>query len=1132
VIGCGACGHESRPGRRFCGACGSALVITCPSCEFTNEADEAFCGGCGQRLAVTGPGAGAVAPPRTAAPEPQSYTPRHLAEKILAGRDALAGERKHVTVLFADVVDSTELIRGRDAEEAQALLDGVVRVMMEAVHRFEGTVSRLMGDGLMALFGAPIAHEDHAVRACYAALAMLEAARGYAEEVREAYGAAVAIRVGINSGEVVVRLISDDLHMDYTAMGPTVHLAARMEGLASADTALLTPSTLPLIEGFVEVRPLGPTPVKGVAEPIETFELVGAGAARTRLQASATRGLTPFVGRRDERAAIDRALERAGAGHGQVVVLVAEAGVGKSRLVWELTHAEQARGSTVLQAGALSYGQTTAWLPVIDVLRSYFHIEGRDDHAGMRDKVTAGVRALDPALEPRLPALLALLDVPVEDATWAQLDPSLRRRATLDAVRQLLLRESQRRPLLLIFEDLHWIDSETQALLDGLVESLPTAHILLLVNYRPEYTHPWGNKSYYTQIRIDPLGEQSAQELLDALLGPDSSIRPLMALLIRRAEGTPLFLEEGVRSLVETGALVSERGAYRLTRPVDEIRVPATVQAVLAARIDRLPAEEKRLLQTAAVIGKDVPYPLLQAIADLPDDRLQRGLVRLQAAEFLYEAALFPELGYTFKHALTHEVTYGSLLNERRRELHARIVDAIEALYPDRLIEHVEHLAYHAVRGEAWQKGVAYCRLAGKKAADRSAYREAAAWFRQGLSALHHLPELRGTLELAIDLRLELRHALLTFADPSEVLEVLQEAEIRAQTLGDRHRLARVSAYLSNPFWHRGDHDRAIEQGQRAVALAEELGDAELEILAQYYLAAPYADRGDHHRTVQGYRRVVAALRDDPFHRFPGQVGYPAVQARAFLAWSLSELGDFAEGAARGEEAVCLAESGDRPYSLALACFYLGGLYLRQGRSTESIASLERGLRLCETWELARPYLTLAAGLGAAYTLAGRVADSLPLLEQGEDHAASQGRAIDSSMRAGWLSDSYLAADRPEDAAHLAQRALDLAVSRKERGYEAWALQFLGKISSHREPPEVKQAERHYREALVLAEELGMRPLQAHCHLGLGKLYRRLGRAEEARAELSTAITMLREMGMMFWLPEAKSELAQADASA
>ena len=369
--------------------------------------------------------------------------------------------------------------------------------------------------------------------------------------------------------------------------------------------------------------------------------------ARTRLQVTAARGLTPFVGRDDERAAIGLALARALAGQGQVVALVAEAGVGKSRLVWEAIQPDRVDGWRVLQTGALSYGQSTAWLPVIDLLRTYFQIESRDDHAAMRDKVLAGLHALDPVRDAAAPALLTLLDIPVEDAAWAQRDPAQRRRATLDAVGQLLLRESQRQPLLLVFEDLHWLDSESQVLLDSLVESVPTACILLLVNFRPEYTHGWGNKSYYTQLRLDPLGGRSAEDLLGALLGSDSSIQPLATLLIERTEGTPLFLEESVRSLVETGALVGERGAYRLAQPVAEIRVPATVQNVLAARIDRLAAEEKRLLQTAAVIGKDVPFVLLQAIEERPEAELQASLARLQAGELLYPTTLFPESEYT-----------------------------------------------------------------------------------------------------------------------------------------------------------------------------------------------------------------------------------------------------------------------------------------------------------------------------------------------------------------------------------------------------------------------------------------------------------------------------------------------------
>ena len=380
----------------------------------------------------------------------------------------------------------------------------------------------------------------------------------------------------------------------------------------------------------------------------------------------------------------------------------------------------------------------------------------------MRAKVTGHVLTLDEALQDTIPALLALLDVLPEDSPFLKLDPPQRRQRTLDALKRVLLRESQVQPLLLVFEDLHWIDTETQALLDSLVERLPTARLLLLVNYRPEYQHGWGSKTYYTQLRLDPLPPVSAEAFLQALLGDDPSLAPLKQLLIARTQGNPFFLEESVRTLVETGVLVGERGAYRLAQPVESLQMPATVQAILAARIDRLPPEDKRLLQTAAVIGTEVPWPLLQAIADAPEEALHRGLGQLQAAEFLYETSLFPEHAYTFKHALTHEVAYSSLLQERRRVLHTRIVEAIAGLSADRLTEQVERLAHHALRGEVWDKALAYCRQAGAKAAARSAYREAVAYFEQALTALQHLPEHRETLEQAIDLRLDIRNALLS----------------------------------------------------------------------------------------------------------------------------------------------------------------------------------------------------------------------------------------------------------------------------------------------------------------------------------------------------------------------------------
>lgn len=450
-----------------------------------------------------------------------------------------------------------------------------------------------------------------------------------------------------------MRTIYNDLHMDYSAVGQTTHLAARMEQVAPSDTILLTAATARLVAGLVRLKAWGLMPIKGLAAPVEVWELLGASGLRRRLQTARVRGLTRFVGRQTELATLHAALAQAGAGHGQVAAVVGEAGVGKSRLVDEFVQAAHTQGWFVLDSAAVSYGQAIPYFPVRDLLRRYCHLEERDDAQTIQTKVTEQVRTLDAALQDTVPALLALLDALPADSPFWQLDPTQRRQHTLTALKRVLLRQSQAQPLLLVCEDLHWLDTEIQALLDSLGESLPTARLLLLVNYRPDYRHGWGSKTYYMQLRLDPLPPASADTFLQTRLGDDASLSPLMPLLIERTEGTPFFLEESVRILVETGVLVGEAGAYRLTHALPTIQVPATVQAVLAARIDRLSPEEKRLLQTAAVIGMEVPLALLQAVGELPEEALRLSLAHLQDAEFLYEASLFPELVYTFKHALT-----------------------------------------------------------------------------------------------------------------------------------------------------------------------------------------------------------------------------------------------------------------------------------------------------------------------------------------------------------------------------------------------------------------------------------------------------------------------------------------------
>jgi class 3 adenylate cyclase/tetratricopeptide (TPR) repeat protein len=1058
---------------------------------------------------------------------PLSYTPNHLAEKILASKRALEGERKQVTVLFADLKSSLELLADRDPEEARQLLDPVLMLMMDTVHRYEGTVSQVMGDGIMALFGAPIAHEDHALRACYAALAMQQSIHGYSGEVRRSYGLEVRIRVGLNSGEVVVRAIGNDLHTDYVAVGQTTYLAARMEQLALPGSIRLTAETLRLAEGFIQVSSLGPVPVKGLPEPVEVFELVRATAARRRLQATAARGLTRFVGRQLEMEALGQALERAATGHGQMVAVVGDAGVGKSRVVYEALQSHPTRGWMVLESASVSYGKATPYFPVIELLQRYFGIKDQDDARAVRAKVTGQVLTLDEALQETIPALLSLLDALPEESPFRRLDPPQRRQRTLEALTRVLVRESQVQPVLLVFEDLHWIDIETQAFLDTLVDSLPTAQLLLLVNYRPEYQHSWGYKAYYTQLRLDPLPPASADELLRALLGDAPSLAPLTTLLIARTEGNPFFLEESVRTLVETGVLVGEHGHYRLAQALPTIEVPATVQAVLAARIDRLPPAEKRLLQTAAVIGHEIPFPLLHAMAELSEDALHRGLTHLQAAEFLYETRLFPDWVYTFKHALTHEVAAGSLLQERRRLLHARIVEALETLYPDRLADQVERLALHALRGEVWNKAVIYGQQAGVRAADCAAFRAAVTCFEQALEALGHLPDNPDTRGLAIDLRLGLAGgALRPLGESGKSLALLREAEALARALDDRARLSRALSRLAVVLRIRADHAGAVAAGQQALAMATELGDLGVQVEALYRLAPAYYAIGDFKRAAELWRRTVETLEPSTVRTARPYLIY----ARAWLALVLSALGQFAEGRRHGEEALHLAlvESHGVAPIITHAC--LGLLYLEKGDLEAAIRVLDRGLTLCratDNWDWGR---RIAAGLGYASALAGQLAEGRALLDEALREGIRTGAFYAHALYVARLSIVCRLAGRADEAWQHACQALDLARQHGERGNEAFALCQLGAVHAQADPPDVTRSEAHYGEALALAEELGMRPLLAHGHLGLGKLYVNIGRRDEARAELSTAVDLYRAMEMMFWLPQAEQALAAAEA--
>jgi tetratricopeptide (TPR) repeat protein len=815
--------------------------------------------------------------------------------------------------------------------------------------------------------------------------------------------------------------------------------------------------------------------------------------------------------------------QRAAEGHGGLVAIVGEAGVGKSRLVYEFTHSDRVRDWQVHEAASFSYGTTTSYLPVIDLLKGYFKIQDRDDRRQIRDNVIGRVLALDRSLEPVLSPLLALLDLTVDDSRWEALDPPQRRQRTLEAVKRLLLRESETLPLVLVIEDLHWVDTETQALLDALVHSLGSARLLLVVTYRPEFQHLWPGNTHHTQIRLDALPTEGTRNLLEALLGDDPGLAELKQLLVKR--GNPFFLEETVRTLVETKALVGERGRYRLAQPVEAIRVPPTVQAMLAARIDRLSPEDKRLLQVAAVIGRDIPVALLQGVADSPQPELRDALSRLRAREFLYELRLYPDLEYTFKHALTHEVAYGSLLQTQRCSLHAKTVTATEELYADRLDEQVERVAHHAVRGEMWEKAVSYLHRSGGKAFARSANRQAAAYYEQALSVLGRLPESRDTMQLAMALRFDQRNALQLLGQIPKSIETLREAERIARVLDDQRWLAIAWAYLSNSVWMAGRSSEARVLSRDAVAAATSLDDAELIVATNIYLGGACLTCGDLQGALSCHREVLRRLAGGlGRRRSSAMTGFAAPIAQSGVAMALAERGQFVDALAEGQQAVRVAESLDHPHTLAWACWGLATVHLWRGDLAAALAVVDRAFAVAREWELGLWFAYLNWYRGRVCTLSGRVTEGLTLLQESLKIYAERKSGTWEALAVAHLSEALALAGRIEAAVQSARRALELSQERGERSHEAHALLSIGRIASEYPDPNLSGAETHLRRALGLGGELGMRPLVAHCHLGLGRLFRRTDTREQATEHLTMATTMYREMGMTYWLDKAEAE--------
>ncbi len=1089
-MNCAGCQRENPADAAFCAGCGRKLGRVCSSCQRENDTDASFCNGCGAPVAVE------TSRPTPTERSPADYTPKHLADKILQSKSALEGERKQVTVLFADVKGSMEISEQLDAEEWHRILERFFQILTEGVHRFEGTVNQYTGDGVMALFGAPIAHEDHAQRACYAALHLREALAGYATEVKREHGIGFQARVGLHSGDVVVGKIGDDLRMDYTAQGHTVGLAQRMESLAEPNTCYLSDATAQLASGYFALDDLGDFRIKGAVEPVHVHRLVGVGTSRTRFDVSRMRGLSRFVGRAADVRTLEDALVQTAAGNGQVVGVVAEAGTGKSRLCFEFLESCRARGMRVFEGHAVAHGRNIPFLPVLEIFRAYFSITPQDDDRAAREKIAGRMVVLDQSLADALPSVFDFLSVPDPQRPAPQISAEARQRQLVGLMRQVVQSESTAtQPTVTLIEDLHWLDAASAEFLEHLVDARAGSRSLLLLNFRPEYHADWMQKSWYRQIPLTPLGVDDIAELLGDLLGADASLAHLAAPLHARTAGNPFFTEEVVQSLIESGHLEGARGAYRLTTAVDRLEVPATVQAVLAARIDRLAEREKRLLQVASVIGKEFPEPLLAAVAELTTDDLKESLAALRRGEFVHERAIYPLVEYAFKHPLTQEVALGSLLRERRRPLHAAVAGAIEA-GGGNLEERAALLAHHwdeagqTLPAALWHRRAAEW-IGGSNSAEATRH-----WQRVRVLA-DHISEPELAIELgnrSCQMLVELGWRL-GVTEP-EAEDLLSDGETWARKRNDPSALAKLysgaSMLVAIPL---GQMKRAQKFAREALQLAQVAGDEPLIFMNELRVCLANLWAGD-------LRTARTAI----------------------------------EAATAREPAVMDAASPMLAYdAFAYAPGLRGLIAHEEGRLEESIRWLEQGIARARARDATEVLDWLLGNGSESWLDLGDFARATSMAREAMEIAEGIGDVTTRCLAECALCRVSVCEGNLETAIPLAERWIETA-SIGAKFQLPWALSTLAVLRSGCGEPD--EARRLAHEALALAES---------GDLGTGKLWSELALAricldaedaaarDEAAGWLTSAEQSLNTTGAFSRLPdllELRAELAQQRADA
>ena len=1134
-MNCPRCQHENRFGAKFCEECATPLARSCSSCGKQLSATARFCPECAHPVVEQAPG------DRFASPE--SYTPRHLAEKILTSKAALEGERKQVTVLFVDVSGFTSLSERLDPEEVHRLMRRAFDLMLAEVHRYEGTVNQFLGDGIMALFGAPIAHEDHARRAVHSALGVARVLDAYRQELAFR-GITFRVRLGLNTGLVVVGSIGSDLRMDYTAVGDTTNVAARLQQAGEPGRITVADATHRLVRGYFETRPIGEIHLKGRDEPVVAWEVLAAHEARTRLELETTRGLAPFVGRERELGALLDAVAGAQAGNGQVAFVVGEAGIGKSRLLFEL---RQRLGERVTweEGHCLSFGRAMAFHPFVDLIRRWFAIEESDDEVATAAKIGRGLREIGEDLVVTSPYLCALLSIDPGDADVRAMNPAERRGETLEALRRLLVRAADHRLLVLVIEDLHWIDSASEAFLVSLADGVPALRALLIFTYRPGYASPFGERSYFTRIAPTTLSAEDSARMAAAVLATDALPDQLRRVIEGKAEGNPFYIEELVKSLEESGTLRRHEGRLILAGGPSALVVPGTIHDVIAARIDRLAEAPKRVLQVAAVMGREFTRRLVDRLADVRD-RTEECLRELTVLELIHERRRYPELAYMFKHALTQDVAYGTLLMQRRAELHGLVGRAIEELYADRLAEHHEVLAHHFSKAEDWPRALDYLLKAAEKATRAFGLRQAVELYDDALGAaarlgdsvraatlmairraradlffgLGEFNQSRQEAELLVDLARQIGDraaeagGLVQAATALQWLEDFPAAHARvnhalemAETVGAQAPLS--GAMYTRAYMHglNGRLDEGEADLQQALDIGRSIGDPNREALARHLLSLKRSWQGRYAESLVLDEEGVRLARE---HRLV----IPLLRCLWSHAVALVNLGEHDRALAEFAEGLTLAEKiGDDAY-MSRYLNTIGWMRIECGDLAEGIRVSER------SYEVTQHSARAGHGSGAERRAFIRNNEADAFVEQGDYTAAAQ--ALDESLHtvqhpppSRWMTWRYAAhcyaslaqlallQGDPERARRLADQSLEIAVPTGSRKFESWAWRIKGESATLRRA--WGGAEEALGRALSIAEAIGHPRHTWLGHVAFGRLDAARGRRDDARRRYRTA---------------------------